>query len=72
MRNLKVLGASVALSLGSIGSAFSAVPAAFTTAVTDMSADGASMGGALVGVAAVVGVALLAVAYVKKIRGAAK
>ena len=52
--------------------AFAAVPADFTQAVTDMKADGVAMGGALVGVAAAVGVALLAVAYVKKIRGAAK
>lgn len=55
-----------------VGSALAAVPAAFDTAITDMTADGVSMGGSLVGVSAAVGVALLAVAYVKKIRSAAK
>ena len=69
MNRLLVLGGGL---LATVGSAFAAVPAAFTDAVTDMTADGVSMGGALVGVAAAVGIGLLAVSYVKKIRGAAK
>jgi hypothetical protein len=77
MRNIvRKYGSRVALVgsglLAASQAAFAEIPAAFTTAVTDMTEDGAGMGAALVGVAAAVGVALLAVSYVKKIRGAAK
>ena len=44
---------------------------AFDTAVTTITANVTSMGGALVGVAAVGLVFMIAIKYVKKIRGAA-
>lgn len=55
---------------------FAAVPAfaqdaAFTAAVTDLTADVTSYGGSLVAIAAVGVVFMIAVKYVKKIRGAA-
>jgi len=60
------------LALGSLvaGSALAAVPAAFTTAITDVTADGASMAGALVGVAAAIVVVMIAVKFVKRLKGA--
>jgi len=72
MRNIRSLGLAALGFGGLVGSALADVPTAFTTAITDMTADGTAMGGALVGVAAAVAVVLLAVSYVKKIRGAAK
>jgi hypothetical protein len=45
--------------------------AAFTTAVTGITADVTSYGGTLVGVAAISVVFMIAIKYVKKIRGAA-
>lgn len=50
--------------------AFAAVPAAFTTAVTDVTADGVGMAGALVGIAAAVVALMIAIKFVKRIKGA--
>lgn len=52
-------------------SSFAAADAAFTSAVTTVTTDIATYGGALVGVAAVGVAFMVAMKYVKKIRGAA-
>lgn len=65
--NRAALGAGL---LGGVGSALAAPPEAFTTAVTTITADGASMAGALVGVAAAVVVVMIAVKFVKRLKGA--
>lgn len=49
--------------------AFAAVPAAFTTAVSDVTSDGAAMAGALLGVAAAVVVVMIALKFVKRLKG---
>lgn len=65
----KVLLAS--LVLGGVTAANAAADAAFTSAITSVSADIATYGGALVGVAAI-GVAFgIAIKYVKRIRSVA-
>lgn len=48
-----------------------AVPAAFTTAVTDATADASAMAGALLGIAAAVVVFMIALKFIKRIKGAA-
>ena len=63
---LAVLAASVVAT-----TAHAAADAAFTSAVTSVSADIAIYGAALVGVAAVGITFMIAIKYVKKIRGAA-
>jgi hypothetical protein len=50
--------------------AFADVPAAFTTAVTSATTDGAAMAGALIGIAAAIVVVMIAVKFVKRIRSA--
>lgn len=55
--------------LGAPLAALAQVPSAFTTAVTDATADGAAMATALVGVAAAVVVVMIAVKFVKRLRG---
>lgn len=61
-------------SLGALGLlpglALAQVPAAFTTAVTDATADGAAMAAALIGIAAAIVVVMIGVKFVKRIRGA--
>ena len=57
--------------LGAIGSSYAVVPAAFTTAVTDATADSTAMASALLGVAAAVVVVMIALKFVKRIKGAA-
>jgi len=52
------------------GFALAQVPAAFTTAVTDATADGAAMAAALIGIAAAIVVVMIGVKFVKRIRGA--
>lgn len=52
------------------GLALAQVPAAFTTAVTDATADGAAMAAALIGIAAAIVVVMIGVKFVKRIRGA--
>jgi len=64
---LGLLGLGLA---GLAGSALADVPASFTTAVTDVTADGAAMAGSLVGVAAAVVIVMIAVKFVKRLRGA--
>jgi len=75
MRNFRQYGPRlVALgggTLGAIGSALAAVPAAFTDAIDAATADGAAMAGALIGVAAAIVVVMLGVKFVKRIKGAA-
>lgn len=56
------------LSLAS-ASALAEVPAAFTTAVTDITTDGAAMAAALVGVAAAIVVVMIALKFVKRLKG---
>lgn len=75
MRNLKksivgavALGAAV---LAPLAHAAGEATTAFTTAVTGVSADVATYGGALVGVAAIGVAFMVGIKYVKKIRGAA-
>lgn len=58
-----------ALGLASSFGALAAPPAAFTTAVTDITADGATMAGALVGVAAAIVVIMIALKFVKRLKG---
>lgn len=67
LKSRLALGSALILSTGSV---FAAPPAAFTTAVTDITADGAAMAGALVGVAAAVVVVMIAMKFVKRLRGA--
>lgn len=57
------------LSLAS-ASAFADVPAAFTTAVTDITTDGAAMAGSLVAVAGAIVVVMIALKFVKRLKGA--
>lgn len=52
------------------GLALAQVPAAFTTAVTDATADGAAMAAALIGIAAAIVVVMIGVKFVKRIKGA--
>lgn len=52
------------------GLTFAAVPESFTTAVTAVTADGAAMAGALVGIAAAVVAVMIALKFVKRIKGA--
>ena len=56
------------LSLAS-ASALADVPTAFTTAVTGITTDGAAMAGALVGVAAAIVVVMIALKFVKRLKG---
>lgn len=69
LARLSVIAAAVLASSASF--AQTAGSAAFTTAVTDVSADIATYGAALVGVAAVGVAFMVGMKYVKKIRGAA-
>jgi len=66
VRSLALLGGLSALA----GSSFAAVPAAYTTAITDATTDGAAMAGALLGVAAAIVVVMIALKFVKRIKGA--
>lgn len=52
--------------------AFAAVPTEFTTGVTTAQTDSLSMIGTLIGLAVAVSVAMLAIAYAKKIRSVGK
>jgi len=58
------------LALFSAGSAFAAVPAAYTDAIDDATTDGAAMAGSLLGVAAAIVVVMIALKFVKRIKGA--
>lgn len=70
--NKRFLGGVAASVLGLLASgAHAAADAAFTSAVTDVSANVATYGGALVGVSAVGVGFMIAIKYIKKIRGAA-
>lgn len=60
----------LAIGTGFAGSSFAAVPASFTTAVTDVTTDGAAMAGALVGVAAAIVIVMIAMKFVKRLKGA--
>ena len=64
----KRLALVTGLSLAS-ASALADVPTAFTTAVTDITTDGAAMAGALVGVAAAIVVVMIALKFVKRLKG---
>lgn len=64
---LGIVGSSLLVA----GSAMAAASAEFTTAVTTVTADVATYGGALVGVAAVGVGFMIAIKYIRKIRGAA-
>jgi len=68
INRLKLASAGALLALPALS--FAAVPASFTTAVTDITADGVSMAGALAGVAAAVVVVMIAVKFVKRLKGA--
>lgn len=60
-----------ALALATVGTAAQAqVPAAFTTAVTEATTAGAAMAAALVGVAAAVVIVMIAMKFVKRLKGA--
>jgi hypothetical protein len=50
--------------------ALAQVPAAFSSAVTSATTDGAAMAAALIGLAAAVVVVMIGVKFVKRIRGA--
>jgi len=65
------LAAFSAAAVGLGSNAFAAADAAFTSAVTTVTADVATYGGALVGVAAVGVGFMIAMKYIKKIRSAA-
>jgi len=69
MLNLRSRIAALSL-LPLSGFALADVPVAFTTAVTDATADGADMATALLGVAAAVVVVMIALKFVKRIKGA--
>jgi len=69
MRNVRSLGLLAGLS-ALAGSSFAAVPAAYTTAITDATTDGAAMAGSLLGVAAAIVVVMIALKFVKRIKGA--
>jgi len=68
MHSLKK-GALLALAL-TPGLALAEAPASFTAAVTSVTASGIAMAGALVGVAAAVVVVMIAMKFVKRLRGA--
>lgn len=71
MKTLAVYGSAVAAVVASSVANAQAATAAFTSAVTSVSADIATYGAALVGIA-VIGVGfMVGMKYVKKIRGAA-
>lgn len=73
MRNFLKSGRVAALGSGAlalVGSAQAAVPAAYTTAITDATTDGAAMAGSLLGVAAAIVVVMIALKFVKRIKGA--
>lgn len=66
-RNRAVVGASLgALALP----VMAAVPEAFTDAVADATTDGAAMATALLGVAAAVVIVMIALKFIKRLRGA--
>lgn len=72
MTNSKKLGLVAVPSLSLLaGAAQAAVPAEFTTAITDATGDVATMAGALVAVAAVAVAFMLAIKFIKKITKAA-
>lgn len=52
------------------GQSFAAVPEAYTDAITDATTDGAAMAGSLLGVAAAIVVVMIALKFVKRIKGA--
>jgi len=66
VRSLALLGGLSAVA----GSVLAEVPAAYTTAIADATADGAEMAGALLGVAAAIVVVMIALKFVKRIKGA--
>lgn len=75
MRNLSLkygprVAAFSTLLGGFVGSALAAVPAAFTDAIDDATTDGAAMASALLGVAAAVVIVMIALKFVKRIKGA--
>jgi len=69
MRNIRSLGLLAGLS-ALAGSTFAAVPTAYTEAITDATTDGAAMAGSLLGVAAAIVVVMIALKFVKRIKGA--
>jgi hypothetical protein len=75
MRNLSLkygprLAALGGAGLALVGQAQAAVPAAFTDAIDDATTDGAAMAGSLLGVAAAVVIVMIALKFVKRIKGA--
>jgi hypothetical protein len=58
------------LGVGAVAPAFAAVPTAFTDAIGDATTDGAAMATALLGVAASVVIVMIALKFVKRIKGA--
>jgi len=62
--------APVAVSAIGSTAAFADVPAAFTTAVTSATTDGAAMATALVGVAAAIVIVMIALKFVKRLKSA--
>lgn len=71
MKNRYLVGAVSLLAAGIASAQAAPTTTAFTTAVTAVSADIATFGGALIGVAAVGVGFMVGMKYVKKIRGAA-
>jgi len=67
--NTRNLGLLAVLSAVAVSS-FAAVPAAYTDAITDATTDGAAMAGALLGVAAAIVVVMIALKFIKRIKGA--
>jgi hypothetical protein len=59
-----------AVLLGGSTAALADVPAAFTTAVSSATTDGAAMAAALIGIAAAVVIVMIGVKFVKRIKGA--
>jgi len=75
MRNLSLKYGPRLAALGSAltfaaGSAFAAVPAAYTDAIDAATTDGAAMAVSLLGVAAAIVVVMIALKFVKRIKGA--
>lgn len=70
LQTIRRYGIPAAIALGPVA-AFAQASSAFTDAVSSASADIATYGAALVGVSAVGVVFMVAIKYVKKIRGAA-
>lgn len=70
MRNIRSLGLGALGFSGLVGSSFAAVPEAYTTAITSATTDGAAMAGSLLGVAAAIVVVMIALKFVKRIKGA--